>query len=252
VRVDKVQRLGTSVSPRAAAIFSVTRQDTIKAMYGRAFRDPNLYELLYTSPPPDGLIGNPQLKPEIVDTYELAWEREFGHGWQTSLNGYLWKMSDAMEDFVYPNGSLQTRNSGTLWAHGVEGEVDYRWANGGSWRTYASYSRADEDGAGLTHSPTWIAGSSIAYPIVKNCFLSVEPQFVGGMKSDLGVRTQPTFITNIIFTSRDFFDGWTFQAGVYNLFADHARLPRDGAFNQIQGTVNYPSTLYLFSLTKKF
>jgi outer membrane receptor for ferrienterochelin and colicins len=251
-RLDQVQRIGLSVSPRFAAIITPTKEDAIKLMYGRAFRDPNLYELLYTSPPPDGLIGNPALKPEIVDTYELAWERQFGHGWQTSLNGYLWEMQDSMEDYVYPNGSLQTRNSGTLWANGVEGEVDYRWKNGSSWRTYASYTRAEENGNGLTHSPDWIVGSSVAMQLFNNCFVSVEPQFVGPMKSDLGLSTQPTFITNLVFTYRNFYHGWSFQAGAYNLFADKARLPRDGAYDQSQPTLDYPSTLFMVSLTKKF
>jgi iron complex outermembrane receptor protein len=252
VRVDQVQRVGTSVSPRFAAIYTPARQDTFKALYGRAFRDPNLYELLYTSPPPDGLLGNSGLKPEIVDTYELIWERQYGHGWQSSLNGYLWKMSDSMEDYVYPNGTLQTRNSGTLWANGVEGEIDRRWDDGASWRTYASYTRAEEAGDGLTHSPNWIVGSSVALPIFKKCFVSVEPQIVAGMKSDLEVFTHPTFITNFVFTSRDFYHGWTFQAGAYNLFADKARLPRDGPYDQYQTTVDYPSTLFMVSVTKKF
>jgi outer membrane receptor for ferrienterochelin and colicins len=252
VRVDQVQRVGTSVSPRFAGIITPTKEDTIKALYGRAFRDPNLYELLYTSPPPDGLVGNLQLKPEIVDTFELAYERQYGHGWQSTLNGYLWKMSDSMENYVYPDGSLQTRNSGTLWADGVEGELDKRWEDGSSWRIYGSYTRADEDGNGLTHSPSWIAGSSLAIQIIRHCYLSVEPQIVGGMKSDLGDFTHPTFITNVVFTSKEFARGWTFQAGVYNLFAEYARLPRDGPFDQIQGTVDYPSTTYMASITKKF
>ena len=252
VRIDQVQRVGTSVSPRLAAIVTPDKCDAFKALYGRAFRDPNLYELLYTSPPPNGLIGNAALKPEVVDTYELIWERQYGQGWQSSLNGYLWKMSDSMENFVYPNGSLQTRNSTTIWAHGIEAEIDRRWGEGASWRTYTSYSRADEEGNGLTHSPSWIVGSSVAMPVAKNCLLSFEPQFVGGMKSDLGVYTHPTFITNIVFTARNLYDGWTFQAGAYNLFASKARLPHDGAFDQYQRTLDYPSTLFLVSVSKKF
>jgi iron complex outermembrane receptor protein len=251
-RLDQVQRVGTSASPRFAGIISPTKDDTIKALYGRAFRDPNLYELLYTSPPPDGTVGNLNLKPEIVDTYELAWERQYGQGWQSTLNGYLWEMSNSMEDFVYPNGSLETINSSTIWAHGVEAEVDKRWQDGSSWRTYGSYSRADEEGNGLTHSPNWILGTSLAIQIIKHCYLSIEPQLVGGMKSDLGQFTHPTFITNVVFTSKEFSPGWTFQTGAYNLFADKARLPRDGPFDQLQATVNYPATTYLVSLSKKF
>lgn len=252
VRLDHIQRIGATVSPRFAAVITPTKKDTIKALYGRAFRDPNLYELLYTSPPPAGEVGNPALNPEIVDTFELVWERQYANNWQSSLNGYLWKMSHSMYEFEYPDGSVQTRNGDTTWAHGVEAEIDKRLPGNGSFRLYASYSRAEEDGAGLTHSPNWIVGSSTAVTICKNTYLSVEPQIVAPMKSDLMVYTHPTFITNIVLTNRDSIKGWTFQTGVYNLFANYARLPRDGAFDQYESTVDYPATEFLVSATRKF
>ena len=53
-------------------------------------------------------------------------------------------------------------------------------------------------------------------------------------------------------TSQDLVEGWDVQAGAYNLFAGHARLPRDGAFNQYEPTLNYPGTRFLFSITHRF
>jgi outer membrane receptor for ferrienterochelin and colicins len=250
VRLDQVQRIGLNVSPRVAAVITPNKQDTFKALYGRAFRDPNLYEFEYASPGAN--TPNPKLNPEVVDTYELIWERQFKSGWSTTLNTYLWKMSDAMENVVLPDGSVQTRNGPALWAHGVVAEADRRWDNGASFRVYASYSRADSEGDGLTHSPNWIVGASTAISICKNTFLAIEPQIVAPMKSDLGDYTSPSFVTNIVLTSRDFYPGWTIQAGAYNLFSNYARLPRDGPFNQYQPTLNYPQTMYLFSLSHRF
>ncbi|MBV8781616.1 MAG: TonB-dependent receptor [Phycisphaerae bacterium] len=252
-RFDEVQRVGTNLSPRVAVVVTPTKQDTIKALYGSAFRSPTLADLLYATPPPSGVIANPDLHPEKIATYELAWEHQYKNGWQTTLNGYLWNLTNPVDTAVLPDGSTQQQNGGALWAHGVEAEIDKRWESGASFRAYATYSRATDDNGILSHSPEWITGTSFAVPVLwKNTFLAVEPQIVGSMKNDLGEYVSPTFVTNVIFTSRDVCKGLTFQAGVYNLFANYARLPREGAFNQVQSTLNYPNPEAMVSLTYKF
>ena len=105
----------------------------------------------------------------------------------------------------------------------------------------------------LLDSPEWIVGTAVVLPIYKNkTFLSIEPQFVGQMKDDLGNDTSPTYLTNIVLTSKDIVPGWDAQAGVYNLFSDNARLPRDGPFNQYQKNLDYPLPLYMVGLTHRF
>ncbi len=251
LRLDGVQRIGTNLSPRFAAVVTPTAQDTIKALYGRAFRAPNLYEELYAAPGAN--VPNPSLRPEVVDTYELVWERQFQSGWRTSLGGYVWKMADAMENFQFPSGALQTRNGGTLWAHGVEAEMNKHWDGIGNFRAFGTFTRAEHDGQTLTQSPEWIVGAALAIPLYKQkLILSIEPQVVGRMKSDLNQFTQPSYITNVVLTSRDIVSGWDLQVGAYNLFSASARLPRDGAFNQVQPTLNYPEMRYMLSLTHRF
>jgi iron complex outermembrane receptor protein len=251
LRVDYVQRISTQFSPRAAAIITPTKQDTIKAMYGRAFRAPNLYETFYSSP--DANTPNPILKPEVVDTYELVWERQFKNGWRTTLDYYFWKMSDAMEDFALADESLQTRNGDDILAQGIEVEIQRQWNSGGSFRAYGSYGSATRDGELLTHSPRWIIGTSVVAPVFgKKTFLAIEPQIVGRMKNDLGEYTDPTFVTNVVLTSRDLFRNVDFQIGVFNLFGDVARLPRDNEFNQNQPFLRYPGWELMASLTYRF
>jgi outer membrane receptor protein involved in Fe transport len=207
--------------------------------------------MLYSDPGSND--PNPNLHPEVVDTFEVVWERQFTDGWRTSLGGYVWKMKHAMEDFTAPDDALETRNGPTEWAHGVEAEIDRKWSNGASARAYATFTRAEHDGDTLLDSPAWIVGAAVVFPVYKNnTFLSIEPQVVGQMKTDLGFYTQPTYLTNIVLTSRDIVPGWNLQAGVYNLFSNNARLPRDGPFNQIQPTLNYPDTSFLVSISHKF
>jgi iron complex outermembrane receptor protein len=251
LRLDHVQRVGTLLSPRAALVATPSREDTVKLLYGRAFRAPNLYEMFYAAPGTN--VGNTDLDPEIVDTYEVVWEHDFRNGFRTSANYYYWVMTDALGDFAAPGGELQTRNVGNIYAQGVEFEVQRRWEDGARARAYATLGRAVRDGEQLTHSPEWVLGTSVAVPVFnRKTFLAVEPQVVGPMRTDFGASTNPTFVTNLVLTSRDVFEGVDVQVGVYNLFGDAARLPRNSPFDHSQPSLNYPEPLFLASLTYRF
>jgi outer membrane receptor for ferrienterochelin and colicins len=250
-RLDQVQRIGQSISPRFAAVITPDSKDTFKAMYGRSFDRPNLYELFYSSPGSN--TPNPNLQSEICDTYELEWERENKEGWRTILDAYVWRLSDAIDNVQLPDGSEQSQNVGTDWAHGLEGEVDKKWDTGATLRVYGSVSSAQRNSDDLTHSPVWSAGTSLAIPIFnRRTFLSVEPVFVGSQFSDSGQKTQPTYITNVFVTSKEFVRNVDLQFGFYNLFANYARLPRGNQFDQYEQTIPYPSPEFLASVTYRF
>ena len=250
-RVDKVQRIGVNFSPRGALIVQPTAQDTFKALYGRAFRSPNLYEQFYNVPGFN--TGNPNLKPEICDTYEAVYDHQFKNGWRGTLDGYLWRLSDAMDDVVLADGSVQTQNRGTTWAHGIEAEADKNWDSGARLRLYGTYTRDEHGGQLLANSPQWIVGTSLAFPVINaRTFLAIEPQIIGPQRNDQFIYTHPTFLTNIVLTSRDVVKGLDLQVGAYDIFSNGARMPRDSAFNQFQSTLDYPTTKFLASLMYRF
>jgi iron complex outermembrane receptor protein len=250
-RIDQIQRVGTSVSPRFAAVLTPSKEDTVKLLYGRAFRPPNIYEMFYASPGTN--TPNPNLNEEICDTYEMTWDHQFQDGWRTTLDGYVWTLQNAINDVTLSDGSLQYQNIGTDVARGLEAELEKKWKSGADFRLYGSVDRAERNGDGLTHSPQWIVGMSTVIPVLNNrTFLSIEPQVVGPMNSDADVVTHPTFITNIVLTSREVRKGLDLQLGLYNLFGNIARIPRDNAFDQFQPTMRYPYPQLLASATYKF
>jgi outer membrane receptor protein involved in Fe transport len=196
---------------------------------------------------------NPKLQPEIVDTYELVWERQLPEGWRLTVDPYVWQMTHAIDTVTLPDDSIQPQDVGHELAYGVELEVQKKWSNGASLRAYGTATRATHEGETLTNSPAWTLGGALAIPILnRRTFIAIEPQIVGPQKSDLGQYTSPTFITNVVLTSRDILPGLEVQAGVYNLFGELARLPHNSVADHFQPTLNYPRTQFLVSLTYRF
>jgi iron complex outermembrane receptor protein len=253
LRVDKIQRFDPLLDPRLAAIITLTKADTIKLLYGRAFRAPNLYEMYYSSPGAN--VPNRNLKPEISDTYEATWDHDFGKGLHTETGCYFWRMYDTLGDGV-KDDALQTQNMGKSWAMGLEGEVEKRWENGARVRFSGNFGRTvDEHDQRLPLSPDVLLSMAGAVPVSfinKRTFLAVETQMVGPMLSDTGQSTNPTYLTNVVLTSKKVWKGLDVQVGVYNIFSNSALEPRASPWNQYQTQLRAPGVLGMITLTYRF
>lgn len=70
-RYDYYSKIGAAFNPRLGLTHQVSDFQTVKLLYGKAFRAPGIGDLTLTSN--NDLIGNPDLKPEIIATWELVW-----------------------------------------------------------------------------------------------------------------------------------------------------------------------------------
>jgi len=69
VRLDKYQSFGNQTTPRAGLIYEADAKNTVKILWGNAFRAPTGFELEGTA----AIIGDKDIEPEEVETYELSW-----------------------------------------------------------------------------------------------------------------------------------------------------------------------------------
>ncbi|MBN1961785.1 MAG: TonB-dependent receptor [Deltaproteobacteria bacterium] len=77
LRVDKHNLYGTQLTGRLAAVYSMSEDTVLKALYGSAFKAPSPY-LLFTQPLGAGdVIGNKDLKPQTVHTFDLSLSQNF-------------------------------------------------------------------------------------------------------------------------------------------------------------------------------
>lgn len=70
-RYDYYSKVGAAFNPRLGLTHQVSDSQTVKLLYGEAFRAPGIGDLTLTSN--NDLIGNPDLKPETIATWELVW-----------------------------------------------------------------------------------------------------------------------------------------------------------------------------------
>lgn len=161
LRHDKHSDFSGVTSPRAALIWQTTPRLNLKAILGSAYRFPNAYERFYH----DGNVtqsANPDLKPERIQSKELAASYGIGPQGRVGISLYDNTITDLIDQVTDANGVATYTNLDRVHARGVEISAENRWA--GEWRLRGSVgwqrSRLD-DGTPLQDSPK-LAGKLVA------------------------------------------------------------------------------------------
>lgn len=121
-RLDRYSDFGTTINPRAALVWETKPNLTSKLIYGRAFRAPAFAEQYVQNNPL--ITGNPNLKPETINTYELAFEYLPSIDIKTNLNIFYYQAEDLIE-YVDSLPAL-AQNYGEQNGHGLEFEIGWQ------------------------------------------------------------------------------------------------------------------------------
>lgn len=128
VRYDNYSDFGNTLNPRTALVWETRYDLTTKLMYGSAFRAPSFQELYSINNPVNR--GNPNLKPETMDTLELAFDYRPRDKWRLGLNlfNYWWKdIIRFTPDVGAPTVTAQ--NTGLQTGYGTEFETEWQAAD---------------------------------------------------------------------------------------------------------------------------
>lgn len=107
-RFDSFSGIGSQFSPRLAGIYHLNDANTIKVLYGEAFRAPSVNELDQINNVL--IVGNPDLEPEIVKTWELVWLAKWDKN-LLSLSYYDNTFEDSIVQQFTPAGIREFANS---------------------------------------------------------------------------------------------------------------------------------------------
>lgn len=122
LRVDHHSRVGTEWVPQAGLAFHLPRAIELKASASKGFRYPILREM-YMFPP-----QNPDLQPESMWNYELAFSQRLMNGQFTyGVNVFYIDGKNLIQTLPNPNGSgMLNQNTGHIENAGVELQAAYR------------------------------------------------------------------------------------------------------------------------------
>lgn len=220
LRYDHFEGFGGTTNPRLGLICSPLADTTVKLLYGTAFRAPNAYERFYTAV---AQKGNPDLKPETIETYELILEQYF---WQRrfrgTLVGFYYTIDDLINLETDPVDELLVfRNLGHTTSRGVEIELEGRWPNGLLGRVSYTYqqSRDERTGATLTDSPHHLAKVHVIVPLIREkLFVGAEALYTSARRTRSGGSAGGNVVANVtLFSANLPVKGLELSASVYNV-----------------------------------
>jgi iron complex outermembrane receptor protein len=227
LRYDRYSQF-VRVTPRAALIVLPSSTQSLKYLYGGAFRAPNQNELNATYYG-DGVMT---LSPESIDTHEVVWERYISDRLRTSMSAYWYKADRLITEIADASSLVGSTfvNQGRVRARGLELEAQVRVIRESRALVSYAFQRAlDENtGLGLTNSPHHVAKARISLPgPTPRSFVSVEAQYLSsrttltredlenGYKFAPSVPGASTLNVNII---QPLGSSWELSGGIRNLF----------------------------------
>jgi outer membrane receptor for ferrienterochelin and colicins len=186
------------VTPRAALIVLPSSLQSVKYLYGRAFRTPTAYE----SNSVFFGVGVDDLRPESIDTHELVWERYANDWLRTSVSTY-WYNAKSLITFVDDENALVLGtyvNHGEVHAKGLEFEAQMRMR--GESRALVSYALQSavqqETLTDLPNSPRHIAKGRISLPgPTARSFISLDGQYLSSRRSVTGKKVSGAAIFSV-------------------------------------------------------
>ena len=180
VRYDEYSDVGSTVNPRLALVWAAEYNLTAKFLYGRAFRAPSFTELYSQNNPAQ--LGNPDLEPETIDTYEAALDYQINRDMNLLVNVFYYEINDLIDLVSDPAAGLRAQNAIDQKGQGLE--LSFTWQVSESVDFETNLSLQDIEDKNTGESVAGVAGSQLYTAVKWNPFddlrLATEINWVGG------------------------------------------------------------------------
>ena len=231
LRYDRYSDFGSTVNPRLALVWN-TRQDlTTKLLYGRAFRAPSFAELFAINNPV--LIGNSQLGPETINTYELAFDYHPSFDTRIGAGLFKYRVEDLIRFVPDGNGSSTAANTTGQDGHGLELELDSRLTPMLDLRAYYAIQRSTDlaTDSKAAFAPEHQAYAQLRWRPADQWEWSTQVKWVGERTREARDPRDPLddyTVVNTALTRTAASGRWSAQLSLLNAFDADAREPSPG------------------------
>jgi len=251
---------GSQVTPKLAALWRATPGDVVKLVYSRGFRPPTAAEAFYR----DGtdFLDNPGLRPETVESLELAWEKRIGGvawGSASAFGSRYRRLIRFVTVPLFPGATdpadfrQQARNEGSDWHGG--GEVAARVRLGRWFQGYGGIAAQSIGSGGRTNFPSVTGNLSLSTRALwEPLALSTSASFASPSRKDpsaveaiagptrAGVGARFLLGATILLDAPGI-PGLSVEVGAWNLLDASAPDPVAGDFSPITAMPQVPRTL---------
>jgi len=222
-RYDKYSDFGDTTNPRLALVWLTSDDWTTRLMYGRAYRAPSLSELYATANPV--ALGDTNLEPEVIDTYELAFHRSFDGGSHYSLNFFHYRI----EDLILLTGQ-QFTNIGERKGKGLEFEFESKLTTDLTLVGNYSYQKSEDlaTNEDVGNAPTRQGYLSLNWASSAEWNVNVEGHWLGTIERPPGDARDPIgseSVWNITARRMGLVEGLEVAVSVRNMFDSDWRTP---------------------------
>jgi len=245
-RYDWSMYRSSSLTPRAAAVFQPDKKTSLKVLYGRGFRNPNANELFDS----DGKqnVGNPGLRPERADTFQLQAERKLHKSWKGTATGYHIDDRGVIIPVYLPSGLIQFQNASRFLGAGVTAEI-----SGTVWRQLqltTSFQKMHANLSGQTpaNSPSNIGKLQLSAPLGLPGMTLSSGLVAMSERTTLAGATLPAVLLPEATFNAKLPEGMEFRAGVRNL--SNLAYSDPSGLSPLVDTLPEAGRTFFFALTK--
>ncbi|HTP26690.1 MAG TPA: TonB-dependent receptor [Anaeromyxobacteraceae bacterium] len=238
---------GDRVTPKVALVWHPTQSDVVKALWSEGFRAPTAGEAYFQ----DGssYLANPQLKPELARSLEIAYERRFSSIASVALSAFQNEYSNLITIVTVPVPGVtdpQTSadyrqmsvNAGAMRLRGADLALTLRW--GDVAQAWGGVSVQSLDQVDRSNFPSWtgnlaVSSRALWHPLVLSLNGSAIAPRAKAPTSGAVAGSVPAAMVLNAFAALDVprVSGLTVELGVQNLLDAAAVDPVSGDFAPI-------------------
>lgn len=180
VRFDRYSDFGSTTNPRVALVWAAHEKITAKLLYGSAFRAPSFSEQFNANNPI--ALGNSELDPEEIDTYEFSMSIDATQNLRSSLSLFMYR-AKGMIEFIPDDGATSStaQNARDQKGRGFEWEVN--WDLNSRLRIKGNYSLNDSinnaSNSKIAEAPGRQASINANWELPRNWSINSQINWVG-------------------------------------------------------------------------
>jgi iron complex outermembrane receptor protein len=193
----------------------------VKLLYGRAFRVPNNNELYSINNP--AVVGNPDLKPETIQTVETSFEIPFLRYFNFNISYFYNVIDDIIRlDTSQPSPYPFVNVSGKATIHGMETELKFNFGKNRYGYLNASYQHSEDDkGRDLPYVANWMGNLGYNHEFFGKLNTNINVYWIGERTRDYGDtrdKAPAATLVDITLILKHFNKSFEIKGSVFNVF----------------------------------